>query len=69
MTVALIGLRGSGKSTVGRQLARRLLRIARADYAACAALLDARGVRFANAAFHGQQGTEKALKAIFWPIA
>lgn len=44
--------------------ARRLLRISSADWIACAALLDAPGVRFANAAFHGQQAVEKALKAV-----
>jgi HEPN domain-containing protein len=44
--------------------ARRLLRIASADFAACVALIGAPGVRFANAAFHGQQAIEKALKAV-----
>jgi HEPN domain-containing protein len=44
--------------------ARRLLRIAQADWTACTALLSAPGVRFANAAFHGQQAVEKALKAV-----
>jgi HEPN domain-containing protein len=44
--------------------ARRLLRIASADFAACVALIEAPGVRFANAAFHGQQAIEKALKAV-----
>jgi len=44
--------------------ARRLLRIARADFAACLALIGAPDVRFANAAFHGQQAVEKALKAV-----
>ena len=43
---------------------RRLLRIALADFAACKALIHAPGVRFANAAFHGQQALEKALKAV-----
>ena len=43
---------------------RRLLRIARADFAACRALIQAPGVRFANAAFHGQQSLEKALNAV-----
>jgi len=43
--------------------ARRLLRIASADFAAFVALIEAPGVRFANAAFHGQQAIEKALKA------
>jgi HEPN domain-containing protein len=42
----------------------RLLRIATADFAACKALIHAPGVRFANAAFHGQQALEKALKAV-----
>lgn len=44
--------------------AKRLLRIARADLAACNALLEAPDVRFANAAFHGQQAIEKVLKAV-----
>jgi HEPN domain-containing protein len=44
--------------------ASRLLRIASADFAACVALIEAPGVRFANAAFHGQQAIEKALKAV-----
>ena len=44
--------------------ARRLLRIASADLDACIALLNAPGVRFANAAFHGQQASEKSLKAV-----
>lgn len=44
--------------------AQRLLRIAVADFAACRALLIAPEVRFANAAFHGQQAIEKALKAV-----
>jgi HEPN domain-containing protein len=44
--------------------AHRLLRIAKADGAACTALLAAPGVRFANAGFHGQQAVEKALKAV-----
>ena len=51
-------------SAVTLEEAHRLLRIAQADWAACAALLDAPGVRFANAAFHGQQAVEKALKAV-----
>ncbi|MFZ4539461.1 HEPN domain-containing protein [Propionivibrio sp.] len=44
--------------------ARRLLRIASADLDACIALLNALGIRFANAAFHGQQAAEKSLKAV-----
>jgi HEPN domain-containing protein len=44
--------------------AQRLLRIAKADFAACIALIGAPGVRFANAAFHAQQAVEKALKAV-----
>ena len=44
--------------------ASRLLRIASADFTACVALIEAPGVRFANAAFHGQQAIEKALKAV-----
>ena len=44
--------------------AQRLLRIAKADFAACRALLNAPEVRFANAAFHGQQAIEKSLKAV-----
>ncbi|MDP2823606.1 MAG: HEPN domain-containing protein [Sulfuritalea sp.] len=51
-------------TAVATEEARRLLRIARADLAACLALLGAPGVRFANAAFHGQQAAEKALKAV-----
>jgi hypothetical protein len=43
--------------------AGRLLRIASADFAACVVLIEAPGVRFANAAFHGQQAIEKSLKA------
>jgi HEPN domain-containing protein len=43
---------------------RRLLRIARADFAACNALIRAPDIRFANAAFHGQQALEKALKSV-----
>ena len=44
--------------------AGRLLRIAHTDFVACIALLNAPGVRFANAAFHGQQAAEKSLKAV-----
>lgn len=51
-------------SAASTEEARRLLRIARADFAACLALIGAPGVRFANAAFHGQQAAEKALKAV-----
>jgi HEPN domain-containing protein len=51
-------------SAVAIEEALRLLRIARADLAACLALIGAPGVRFANAAFHGQQAAEKALKAV-----
>lgn len=51
-------------SAIATEEARRLLRIARADFAACLALIGAPGVRFANAAFHGQQAVEKALKAV-----
>jgi hypothetical protein len=41
--------------------ASRLLRIASADFAACVALIEAPGVRFANAAFHGQQAMNDEL--------
>ena len=51
-------------SAIATEEAQRLLRIAKADHAACIALLGAHGVRFANAAFHGQQAVEKALKAV-----
>jgi HEPN domain-containing protein len=44
--------------------AGRLLHIAHTDFVACIALLNAPGVRFANAAFHGQQAAEKRLKAV-----
>lgn len=44
--------------------ASSLLHIAHADFAACLALLDAPGVRFASSAFHGQQAAEKCLKAV-----
>lgn len=49
--------------TPQREEAMRLLRLARRDEAAMRALLDARGVDKAIAFFHGQQATEKALKA------
>lgn len=51
-------------TAIATEEARRLLRVARADLVACLALIDAPGVRFANAAFHGQQAVEKALKAV-----
>lgn len=51
-------------SAIATEEACRLLKIARADFAACEALIGAPGVRFANAAFHGQQAAEKALKAV-----
>ena len=51
-------------SAVATEEAHRLLRIARAVLAASLALIGAPGVRFANAAFHGQQAAEKALKAV-----
>ena len=51
-------------SAIATEEACRLLRIAKADQAACLALMNAPGVRFANAAFHGQQAVEKALKAV-----
>ena len=51
-------------TAVALEEAHRLLRISKTDAIACAALLAAPGVRFANAAFHGQQAVEKALKAV-----
>lgn len=44
--------------------AQRLVRLARRDAAACAALLHAADVDLAIACFHAQQSAEKALKAV-----
>lgn len=49
--------------TPHREEAERLMRLARRDQAAMAALLAAPGVAFAVAFFHAQQAAEKALKA------
>ena len=44
--------------------AQRMLRLARRDQIACAALLRVEGLELAVACFHAQQATEKALKAV-----
>lgn len=50
--------------TPQREEAERLLRLARRDQAAFAALVGAPGVDSALACFHAQQAAEKALKAV-----
>lgn len=52
-------------NAIATEEALRLLRIAKADLAACRALIGAPGVRFANAAFQGQQAVEKAPAPTF----
>ncbi len=44
--------------------AQRLLRLARRDQIACAALLRVEGLALAVGCFHAQQAIEKALKAV-----
>lgn len=50
--------------TPQRDEAQRMLRLARRDQAAFAALLVAPGVALSVALFHAQQAAEKALKAV-----
>lgn len=50
--------------TPSHEEARRLLRLARRDHAACHALINAPDVAIEIALFHAQQAVEKSLKAV-----